>query len=153
MDPQVAVSTPQLPKRFTKPLNKKVVILSTILLIIIGAALGTLLYKNYAKKITISNKTLTPKFKAPLGPKEDLEQTINLTFTQEKDQDIVKFVSFASKDRTLATKYVDYSKAYQLIYQRYGNTQDIRIKKAQVKLRVFLKSFPQFKEADFKLIK
>lgn len=94
--------------------------------------------------------TLTP---TP-NSKEDLEQSIQQTFKDPKDQDIIKYISFASEDITLDTKFVDYSKAYQLIYQRYTTpSATIPVKKALIKLRAYLKAYPQFKETDFKLPK
>lgn len=153
MDPFVLISNSQPPKNLPKLFNK-IILTTSVIVIILLATLSIFLLFKYSNKLTIFNKKVaTPKLTTPLNPKEDLEQTIKLTFKDPKDQDIVKYISFASKDRTLETKFIDYSKAYQLIYQRYSNTQNTQIKIALVKLNTFLKAFPQFKEANFKLIK
>ncbi|MBI2597112.1 hypothetical protein HYW41_03070 [Candidatus Daviesbacteria bacterium] len=128
-------------------MNKKIIIfiISISLLIILAVTGAVLIKKQMIKPVSTPLKTFSTK--------EDLEQTIKQTFKDPKDQDIVRYVSFASKDRTLETKYIDYSKAYQLIYQRYQNSATIEIKKAVIKLRAYLRPFPQFKEEDFKLPK
>ena len=150
MDPSVVVAASEPPKPFLKFPNKKVVFSFLTIFIIILAVGAVFVLKN---KSNTTNTVTAPKPRARLSAKEDLEQTIKQTFTDPKDKDIVKFVSFASSDRTLKTKFVDYNKAYQLIYQRYQNSATIPIKKALIKLRTYLRPFPQFKEADFKLPK
>lgn len=132
--------------KFTLP-NKKISLIILVIIIIMVAVTGAIFLKNYKSQVT------TVKPKVQLTAKQDLEQTIKQTFTDAKDQDIIRYISFASNDRTLETKFIDYSKAYQLIYQRYQTSATITIKKALIKLRVFLKAFPQYKEADFKLPK
>ena len=126
--------------------RKTILIISISLLVILAVIGGAVLYK-------MRSEQTGKQTKSQFITKEDLEQAVKQTFKDPKDQDIVKYVSFASKDRTLETKYIDYSKAYQLIYQRYQNSATIEIKKAVIKLRAYLRPFPQFKESDFKLPK
>lgn len=136
-------------KSFFKFPDKKFIFIFLIVLLIILAVATTLVLKNLNKITSIT--ALKPK--VALTAKEDLEQTIKQTFTDPKDYDIVRYISFASSDRILETKFIDYSKAYQLIYKRYQTSATIPIKKALIKLKVYLKAFPQYKEADFKLPK
>lgn len=122
-----------------------------IVMLVVVAVVVAYVIRN---KQNIPISTPADKPKTSLTAKEDLEQTITQTFTDPKDQDIIKYISFASEDITLDTKYIDYSKAYQLIYQRYATpSATIPVKKALIKLRAYLRAYPQFKEADFKLPK
>lgn len=143
------------PKQSLKLPNKKFIIgFLTVLLIAILAVVAVFIWKNRTKIFKGGSVTAPQsKPKIPLTAKQDLEQTFKQTFTDPKDQDILKYLSFASKDRILETKFIDYSKAYQLVYKRYANSATIPIKKALIKLRAYLRPFPQFKESDFKLPK
>lgn len=126
-------------------MSKKVIFISIIFLLVILIITGALVIKNNMDKASVSKP-------ATIATKQDLEQTMKQTFTNPKDQDILKYISFASADKTLGTKFTDYSKAYQLIYKRYQNSATTQIKEALVKFRNFLKPFPQYNEADFKLL-
>ena len=89
--------------------RKTILIISISLLVILAVIGGAVLYK-------MRSEQTGKQTKSQFITKEDLEQAVKQTFKDPKDQDIIRYVSFASKDRTLETKYIDYSKAYQLIY-------------------------------------
>lgn len=155
-EPQVITTDTILKtKPFLKLPNKKLIIgfLIILLVIISGVVSYVLINKSSIKNEAKNIPTIPTQKPKVLSAKEELEQTIKQTFTKPQDQDIVKYIGFASGDRTLETKFLDYSKAYQLIYERYQNNAPIEVKKALIKLRAYVRPFPQFKEADFKLIR
>lgn len=161
-DPKVIVTSYIKPPKFNLKLPKvklpnlkipntksfRIIIFIIIFLAVIGLAIATaFLIKKQTDILT------PPKTQRPLTYQEDLEQTMKQTFTNPQDEDILRYIHFASLDRTAESKFVDYSKAYKTIYQRYETSATVPIRKALLKLKAFLRVFPKYKDEDFKLLK